>query len=574
MFFFLLQFEEPPADRIISATVVFEKINRAETYDVEMIFTAGSPKEAGRLAYVAYDQSRSALIHFDVSGVSSETNEEIRPLRTERISYSAGASLSYSGYVEEYAVFPDFYGQAVFKLNYSLLTDSTIWGEDFIFSIPVGDELPLDTLDIKVISEKQFTWTSGGENGSIAPGISGPETLFVRFTSLEPIDPDFYPENTVFFIASSFFSFRQIADNCLNLFCGKLLADAEVRETAQSISRGYPKEAKARRIFDFVSSSIDYTALEWGWRGFYPNEPSVTLSEGKGDCKDKVSLLIAMLGCAGVKAWPALIATRGTPDLSFSPPAVFFNHVIALVEINGEAIFCDPSNPGVPFGALPFEDRGVTALVLFDDSFALMKTPDSFTDEYTRIVSGSVSSEGAAELTVSDTVTGVISSFYRREILSRGTSSAYNWFALKLPGWKILGAWAYSNSPVSAAIGARVFRKALSAGINYFNLPLLYIVPPATDGYYTNGPVRYFVAMRVAVPENIQAILPSDYFYEDRLLKVEFKYERTADSIFVFHLFSIKNGVADSDELENYEERLFELNLLSKRPLLLIKSDL
>ncbi|MBN2858613.1 MAG: transglutaminase domain-containing protein, partial [Candidatus Delongbacteria bacterium] len=384
------------SERIISASISFEKTDRAEKLEGEIIYTAFSPSEAGRLSRISYDASRSSLSTYEITGFSEETNEEIMPLKIEKISTSSGLPFSYSGYVEEYAVFPDFWGRAVIKIRYSMLTDSTIWGNDFIFSLPVGDQLPIDSLHIFVISLKPFTWKCGEKSGDVTPVPGIPETLSVSFFSLDAVDADIYPSEGLFFKASSFNDFSQIARKCLVLFGGKLRADSVVRQKALELSTGFSREERARRIFDFVSSSIAYTAIEWGWRGFYPQEPSLTLSAGRGDCKDKVSLLIAMLESAGIRAWPALLATRGSPDVSLSPPAVFFNHVIALVEIKSESIFCDPSDFGTPFGVLPLRDRSVNALVLFDDSFMLMRTPSDFEETYRRVITGFISSDGMA----------------------------------------------------------------------------------------------------------------------------------------------------------------------------------
>ncbi len=522
------------------------------------------------MSRISYDASRSSLSTYEVTGFSMETGEEILPLKIEKISASSGVPFSYSGYVEEYALFPDFWGRAVIKIKYSILTDSTIWGDDFIFSFPVGDQLPIDSLRVMVISLKPFAWKCGERTGDVAPLPGIPETLSVSFFSLDAVEDDYFTADGLFFTASSFYDFSQIARKCLVLFGGKLSADAVVRQKALELSTGFSREERARRIFDFVSSSVSYTAIEWGWRGFYPQEPSATLSAGRGDCKDKVSLLIAMLESAGIRAWPALLATRDFPDISLSPPAVFFNHVIALVEIKSESVFCDPSDFGTPFGVLPLRDRSVNALVLFQDTFLLMRTPSDFKDTYRRIITGFISSEGAAEFTVLDTIIGVISSIYRKEILSYGSSPAYVWFSSRLPGWKILGAWAYSNYQGSATLGARIFRKIPPSEVNYFHMPLLYISPPMLSGFFTQGPLDFSSQMKIAVPENLYSVLPSDYIFEDRLLKIIYTYERTADSIFVFHGFQIKKDSLASDELLEYKKNLATAELFSKRPLLFI----
>ncbi|MBN1150538.1 transglutaminase domain-containing protein [candidate division WOR-3 bacterium] len=553
--------------RIIHAEVFFEKTKGPETYKVNMTFCANSNEEASTFTYISYDQSRTSLKDFSAVGYIVSTGENICPLKTERISSSFQNS-SLTGYVEEYAVFSKFSDCAFFEAEFSLVTDSSIWGEHFIFSLPLGEDYPIDTLDITIRSEKPFSWRRGSESGKTTTNPDSIHELFLRITDIQPRNS---PQNTDLFLASSFNEMGEIAGRCFNLFRGKLTPDEEVRRKALLVSRGHPPPEKAEKIFDWVCSSIEYTAQEWGWRGFYPNEPSQTLAQGKGDCKDKVSLLIAMLQAVGIKAWPALIATRNNPCISFDPPAVFFNHVIALVEVENETLFCDPSNPGSPFSALPFEDRGVNALVLFEDTYRLLKTPDSFADFYKRKISGFISGEGTAELTVSDSIGGIISAFYGQTIRASENSPAYSWFSSKMPGWRILGAWAYSNSPGIATIGARLFRRILSADTSYFHLPLLYIVPSSPEGIFTGGPVFYSIDLQIEKPNNMEIFLPFDYFFEDEYLEVRFSYKKKDDSLFVSHLFSIKKSTLNPEDLTDYQKNLSTLNILSRRPLVLTK---
>lgn len=76
-----------------------------------------------------------------------------------------------------------------------------------------------------------------------------------------------------------------------------------------------------------------------------PYSPEEIFENYYGDCKDKSSLLIAILKLLDVEAYPVLVHTEKTYQLKDDLPDFLFNHLIARVDYNGKSYFIDPTIP-------------------------------------------------------------------------------------------------------------------------------------------------------------------------------------------------------------------------------------
>ena len=87
--------------------------------------------------------------------------------------------------------------------------------------------------------------------------------------------------------------------------------DDEVRRTARGlVTRGMTDADRVRAVYDFVVTSTRYVGLEFGIHGYKPYKVTQVLARRFGDCKDKASLLIALLREVGVDAELVLVRTR------------------------------------------------------------------------------------------------------------------------------------------------------------------------------------------------------------------------------------------------------------------------
>ena len=102
---------------------------------------------------------------------------------------------------------------------------------------------------------------------------------------------------------------------------------------------------KIQTLFYYVSQNIRYMGVtpEKDRPGFEPHDVCLTFDKKYGVCRDKATLLVAMLREAGFKAWPALVSVGSRKDPEV--PDAGFNHAIAAVELkDGEYTLMDPTD--------------------------------------------------------------------------------------------------------------------------------------------------------------------------------------------------------------------------------------
>jgi tetratricopeptide (TPR) repeat protein/transglutaminase-like putative cysteine protease len=151
---------------------------------------------------------------------------------------------------------------------------------------------------------------------------------------------------------------------------------AAIRAKEQELTKGMTTDAeKVRAIYNYVSLQFRYVGVAFGIGRYQPHTAEEVLNNDYGDCKDKETLLAALLAAAGVKAYPALINSLHKIDPGVPSPGEF-DHVIAAVPQGTGYLWLD-TTPGVaPAGYLLANLRGKEALVMPDDGPArLVKTP-------------------------------------------------------------------------------------------------------------------------------------------------------------------------------------------------------
>jgi tetratricopeptide (TPR) repeat protein len=136
---------------------------------------------------------------------------------------------------------------------------------------------------------------------------------------------------------------------------------------------------RIRAIVSKLHEEVRYTGVEFGAAKLTPQRPSEVIQRHYGDCKDKATLLVAMLRQAGIPANIALLSTG--PGINVDPalPGMTqFNHAIVYVPAQDKAkpVWIDATAEFFQPGVLPFDDDGRNALVISPDTTALTRTPD------------------------------------------------------------------------------------------------------------------------------------------------------------------------------------------------------
>ncbi|MFQ5664341.1 MAG: DUF3857 domain-containing protein [Terriglobia bacterium] len=169
------------------------------------------------------------------------------------------------------------------------------------------------------------------------------------------------------------------------------------------------------RLLARVQREVRYTGIEFGNAAIIPRTPAETLARKYGDCKDKATLLIAMLRSAGLDAYVALLRAGPGPDVEKGLPGVnHFNH--AIVYIPGTPpVWIDPTVEFARVNQLPLADQGRLALVAGPETTGLVRIPATVPED-NRIVETReffLSDSGKARVIETTEAWGSADLFYR-----------------------------------------------------------------------------------------------------------------------------------------------------------------
>lgn len=137
--------------------------------------------------------------------------------------------------------------------------------------------------------------------------------------------------------------------------------------------------ARIQAIVKLLHHEVRYTGVEFGASELTPQHPSAVLQRHYGDCKDKATLLVAMLRAAGIEANLALLSTGPGIDVDPSLPGINrFDHAIVYVPAAGHGVsplWIDATAEYFAVGSLPFDDQDRNALIIAPGTSQLTKTP-------------------------------------------------------------------------------------------------------------------------------------------------------------------------------------------------------
>jgi Flp pilus assembly protein TadD len=176
--------------------------------------------------------------------------------------------------------------------------------------------------------------------------------------------------------ATTFETWEEIARWYSQLEKGRTEPTPEIRAKTQELIQGRTAELdKIRALYDYVSKNIRYVSLSFGLSRYQPHPASEVLANQYGDCKDKHTLLAAMLEAAGIHSDAVLIPSLRKLDTSLPSPSQF-DHVITAVPLNGQLVWMDTTTEVAPFRLLAASLRNKSALLVpADGAGKIVETP-------------------------------------------------------------------------------------------------------------------------------------------------------------------------------------------------------
>ena len=166
------------------------------------------------------------------------------------------------------------------------------------------------------------------------------------------------------------------------------------QKVAELIKDQTTPQQKMAAIATFMQRDIRYVAIELGIGGWQPHSAADVFAHRYGDCKDKATLMSAMLKQAGIDSYYVVINTsRGAVGPETPPMMFLFNHVILAIKLPDQAhderyqavlndpkvgalLIFDPTDEKTPLGQLRGELQANNALLVTPDGGELVQMPE------------------------------------------------------------------------------------------------------------------------------------------------------------------------------------------------------
>ncbi len=239
--------------------------------------------------------------------------------------------------------------------------------------------------------ENRYVWTANDLPYQPEEPLAPPWFYLSRRIALACFDPN--NER-----GTHFADWPSVARWCADVYDEPALANDEVISQSRRLTAGATTfEERLRAIAAFSQDDIRYVAIEIGKGRWKPRPAAATLLNRYGDCKDKTTLMRALLEALDIRSAPVL-ASVSYPVDSRLPSPFQFDHCIIAIPIEGEELsprlqkavvddwlFFDPTEQRARIGELPWSLQGGRMLLGTRTDSVLLRLPYPNPGDYRRV---------------------------------------------------------------------------------------------------------------------------------------------------------------------------------------------
>jgi Domain of Unknown Function with PDB structure (DUF3857)/Transglutaminase-like superfamily len=191
----------------------------------------------------------------------------------------------------------------------------------------------------------------------------------------------------------SFATWKEMGEWYTALTSGRRQVSPEIKQQVAAITTASPTTLdKMRALAQFMQHDIRYVAIKLGIGGVQPHPASEVLAHRYGDCKDKATLMSAMLQEIGVDSYYVVINHERDAVRPEMPVHDGFDHVVLAIRLPenatsptlvstfrdpklGTLLFFDPTNEITPFGEIGGYLQANYGLLVTPDGGELVELP-------------------------------------------------------------------------------------------------------------------------------------------------------------------------------------------------------
>ena len=307
-------------------------------------------------------------------------------------------------------------------------------------------------------------------------------------------------------------------------------------QSAKLIADAVTEHDKIARIAAYVQKvnyvSVQLNLLRGG--GYTPHRAESVLERNYGDCKDKATLMRALLKAAGIDSYLVVISATDRDWVRPEWPVPQFNHAIMAARVSkdtnlpsvldhprlGRLLFFDPTDTDTPLGSLPIQEQGSQALVLAGERGELVTMPllDPALNRMESEVEATLNSDGRVRVTAQRRHFGT-SARYLRGMFARESADEARKYYERVLSQRLGGLELHSvlpaDRPADHVLGVKLEFDALKFSQTQGRLVLVKpgLLMPGSRYVFTSDkrtlPVRLFAERRIdrvtmTVPESLQ----------------------------------------------------------------------
>jgi Flp pilus assembly protein TadD/transglutaminase-like putative cysteine protease len=255
-----------------------------------------------------------------------------------------------------------------FWFDHNFLEGAIVLDENFVLNVPSDSQIQLESANFQYEKTQADGRTIYHWKHSNLKRLTDEEKAKQKEKDDSSKQPDIQ--------LTTFTSWEAVARWYAKLEEGRAQPDAQIREKALALTQGratMPEKAEA--LYDYVSQNIRYVSLSFGLGRYQPHSAAEVFANQYGDCKDKHTLLAAMLQAVGIPSDAVLIPYSRKLELDFPSPSQF-DHVITAIPDGTSLIWMDSTAEVAPFRLLTSPLRDKSALLVPPDGDGrIVETP-------------------------------------------------------------------------------------------------------------------------------------------------------------------------------------------------------
>lgn len=370
----------------------------------------------------------------------------------------------YDGIITATIIIDDVRLKDAVDLSYSVEGRNPVFGNKHFSAFAMGWQIPVDLARVRLSAPAGRKLHTRSFNARMDPVIQRDngrihyqwlltDTPAVIAEDNAPLWHQPYPAIQI----SEYRRWRDVSAWANSLYTQSSALPPALSQTLRQWQREEPdKKRLVARALKLVQDDIRYFGIELGQNSHRPSLPGDVYARRYGDCKDKASLLVALLDQMGIEAHPALVSTDYQRDIdNWLPSPGLFDHVIVTTQLDGKRYWLDATRTyqqgsidtlGIPdYERALIVRKGENRLTAIDISDSAVSSMD--TEEEFRITAYDAAVTLAVKTTYSGALAETMRTYFATTTPDAITRSYMNFYAKLYPSITAVGPVESSNDP-------------------------------------------------------------------------------------------------------------------------------